>query len=94
MLGIPFWLTDLVLAGRFDAGVAGGSRLDVVEYVWQAAGDFTAGFPVLPAVLVAAAAGLAVLPRETRILAGVRGGRPAARRSSSPAAPARRRRGT
>ena len=69
VLGIPFWLTDLVLAGRFDAGVAAGSRLDVVEYVWQAAGDFTAGFPVLPAVLVAAAAGLAVLRRETRILA-------------------------
>jgi hypothetical protein len=69
VLGIPFWLTDLVLAGRFDAGVAAGSRLDVVGYVWQAAGDFTAGFPVLPAVLVAAAAGLAVLPRETRILA-------------------------
>ena len=70
VLGIPFWLTDLVLAGRFDAGVAAGSRLDVLEYVWQAAGDFTASFPVLPAVLVAAAAGLAVLPRDTRILAG------------------------
>lgn len=69
VLGIPFWLTDLVLAGRFDAGVAAGSRLDVVEYVWQAAGDFTAGFPVLPAALVAAAAGLTVLPRETRLLA-------------------------
>jgi len=69
VLGIPFWLTDLVLAGRFDAGVAAGSRLDVVKYVWQATGDFTAGFPVLPAVFVAAAAGLAVLPRETRILA-------------------------
>ena len=69
VLGIPFWLTDLVLAGRFDAGVAAGSRLDVVDYVWQSAGDFTAGFPVLPAVLVAVAAGLAVLPRETRVLA-------------------------
>ena len=49
VLGIPFWLTDLVLAGRFDAGVGGGgsARLDVVSYVWDAAGDFTAGFPVL-----------------------------------------------
>ena len=29
MLGIPFWLTDLVLAGRFDVGVgAGGEKLD------------------------------------------------------------------
>jgi hypothetical protein len=68
LLGIPFWLTDLVLAGRFDAGVASGGRLDVINYVWQAAGDFSAGFPVLPAVLVAAAAGLAVLPRETQLL--------------------------
>ena len=68
VLGIPFWLTDLVLAGRFDAGVAGGGRLDVLDYVWHATGDFTAGFPVLPAVLVAAAAGFVALPRETRIL--------------------------
>jgi hypothetical protein len=69
VLGIPFWLTDLVLAGRFDAGVGGGgARLDVVSYIWDATGDFTAGFPVLPAVLVAAAAGLAVLPRATRIV--------------------------
>ena len=70
LLGIPFWLTDLVLAGRFDAGVAGGARLDMLEYLWQAASDFTAGFPVLPGVLVAAAAGLAVLPREARLLIG------------------------
>ncbi len=69
VLGIPFWLTDLVLAGRFDAGVAAGGRLDVLDYVWHAAGDFTAGFPVLPAVLVAAAAGFVALPRETRFLA-------------------------
>jgi hypothetical protein len=58
-----------VLAGRFDAGVAAGSRLDVLDYVWHAAGDFTAGFPVLPAVLVAAAAGFVTLPRQTRLLA-------------------------
>jgi hypothetical protein len=70
VLGIPFWLTDLVLAGRFDAGVGGGgsARLDVVSYVWDAAGDFTAGFPALLAVLVAAAAGIVVLPRQTRLL--------------------------
>ena len=69
MLGIPFWLTDLVLAGRFDAGVAGGGRIDMASYVWHAAGDFTAAFPVLPAVLVAAAAGLAALGRDARLLA-------------------------
>ena len=70
VLGIPFWLTDLVLAGRFDAGVGGGGRLDVASYVWHATGDFTAGFPVLPAVLVVAAAGVSVLQRETRMLIG------------------------
>jgi mannosyltransferase len=69
VLGIPFWLTDLVLAGRFDAGVGGGGRGDVVQYVWHAAGDFTAGFPMLPAVLVAGAAGLVALPRDSRLLA-------------------------
>jgi hypothetical protein len=70
VLGIPFWLTDLVLAGRFDAGVGGGGRLDVASYAWHAAGDFTAGFPVLPAVLVAAVAGLLVLRREARVVIG------------------------
>jgi len=89
VLGIPFWLTDLVLAGRFDAGVAGGGRINLFEYVWQATGDFTAAFPVLPAVLVAAAAGLAVLPRETRLLAACAGAVPllvlvVARSSGSP----------
>jgi hypothetical protein len=68
VLGIPFWLTDLVLAGRFDAGVGPGPRLNVVEYAWHAAEDFTAGFPALPAVLVAAAAGFLTLPREARVL--------------------------
>jgi hypothetical protein len=68
VLGIPFWLTDLVLAGRFDAGVAGGGRLDIAEYVWQAAGDFTAPFPILPAALVAIGAGVAALRRDARIL--------------------------
>jgi hypothetical protein len=69
VLGIPFWLTDLVLAGRFDAGVGGGGRLGVAEFVWNAAGDFTAPFPLLPVVLVAAAAGVAALPWNARVLA-------------------------
>ena len=91
----PLLATDLVLAGRFDAGVGGaGSRLDVVEYVWQSAGDFTAGFPVLPAVLVAVAAGLAVLPRDDADPGGVRVASSRSRRSSSPAARARRKRAT
>ena len=89
VLGIPFWLTDLVLAGRFDAGVAGGGRVNLLEYVWRATGDFTAGFPVLPAVLVAAAAGLSVLSRETRVLTACAGAVPllalvVARSSGSP----------
>ena len=53
-LGIPFWLTDLVLAGRFDVGVGGGGEklggpLPVFEYLWEVGSDFSAGFPVLPA---------------------------------------------
>ena len=78
VLGIPFWLTDLVLAGRFDAGVGGGGRLDIFDYVWHAAGDFTAAFPVLPAVLIAAAAGFVVLPRDARLLAASATGVPLA----------------
>jgi hypothetical protein len=64
----PFWLTDLV-AGCRHAGKRRRQRApDVVSYVWDAAGDFTAGFPVLVIVLVAGAAGMVVLPRETRLL--------------------------
>ena len=93
VLGIPFWLTDLVLAGRFDAGVAAGSRLDVVDYVWHAAGDFTAGFPVLGRARRRGGAGSWRSPRETRILAAcARSSR--SPRSSSHAARARPRRGT
>ena len=44
-LGIPFWLTDLVLAGRFDVGVGGGGAklsdpVDLARYLWRTAGDF------------------------------------------------------
>jgi Dolichyl-phosphate-mannose-protein mannosyltransferase len=74
VLGIPFWLTDLVLAGRFEVGVgAGGERLagpwEVGAYLWRTAGDFSAGWWfVLPVVLVLAAVGFATVRLETRLL--------------------------
>jgi hypothetical protein len=74
VLGIPFWLTDLVLAGRFDVGVGGGGeRLEgpwqIAAYLWRTAGDFSAGWWfVLPAVVALAAIGLATVGRETRVL--------------------------
>ncbi len=75
VVGIPFWLTDLVLAGRFDVGVGGrGARLGgpwaIVTYLWQTAGDFSSGrWPVLAVVLCLALVGLIVSRRETRALA-------------------------
>jgi hypothetical protein len=59
--GIPFWYTDLVLAGRFEVGVGtGGTRLvgplGVAEYLADVAGDFTAGYRVLLVALLALAA--------------------------------------
>jgi Dolichyl-phosphate-mannose-protein mannosyltransferase len=58
VLGIPFWRSDAVLAGRFDVGVGGGgSRLlapwHVVEYLWEVAGDFSAGWWFVLAVVLA-----------------------------------------
>jgi hypothetical protein len=67
VLGLPFWYSDLVLAGRFDVGVgAGGAKLDgptaVLEYLFRVAGDFTAGFTLsLVAVLLVAALGARAL---------------------------------
>ena len=60
VLGIPFWRTDLVLAGRFEVGVGGGgerlgSPLDVLRYVERTFGDFTAGYRLAVAVIVALA---------------------------------------
>ncbi len=74
VLGTPFWLTDLVLAGRFDVGVGGGGAklggpLAVADYLWSAVGDATAGWwPVTAGVLVLAGLGLRALPRESRRL--------------------------
>jgi hypothetical protein len=62
--GIPFWYTDLVLAGRFDVGVGtGGTKLvgplAVAEYLVDVGGDFTAGYlALLLAVLALAGVGL------------------------------------
>jgi hypothetical protein len=58
VLGIPFWRTDLVLAGRFEIGVGGGgeklgSPLDVVRYLETTIGDFTAGYAIVVALVLA-----------------------------------------
>jgi hypothetical protein len=74
ILGIPFWLTDLVLAGRFDVGVGGGGEKlgspgSVLRYLWRSAGDATAGWwPVTLAVVVAAAIGTRLLRSRGRAL--------------------------
>jgi hypothetical protein len=62
VLGIPFWITDVVLAGRFDVELGGGGDklggpLPVAVYLGRVAGDFSAGPWSLPVVLVLAAAG-------------------------------------
>ena len=74
VLGIPFWLTDLVLADRFDVGVGGGGEKlggpwAVARYLWRSTGDATAGWwPVTLAVLAAAVAGIVLLRRQARAL--------------------------
>jgi hypothetical protein len=70
--GIPFWRTDLVLAGRFDVGVGGGGEKlggpwPVLRYLWTVAGDLSAGYaPLLVVILGLATVGLVVLARERR----------------------------
>ncbi len=61
VLGIPFWRTDLVLAGRFEIGVGGGggrlgSPLDVLRYLGETSGDFVAGYRLAIAAAIALAA--------------------------------------
>ena len=72
VLGIPFWRTDVVLASRFDVGVGGGGKLgapwQVLSYLWEVAGDFSAGWWfVLLLVLGLAALGVRTLWRERRV---------------------------
>ena len=72
VLGLPFWLTDLVLVERFDVGVGGGGeRLGgpdaVARYLWRSLGDATAGWwPVALAVLAAAVVGVVSMRRRAR----------------------------
>jgi Dolichyl-phosphate-mannose-protein mannosyltransferase len=74
--GTPFWLTDLVLARRFDVGVGGGgSQLggprEIVNFFWLAAGDQTVGWGwPLAAVVVLAAVGALSLRGEAVALTG------------------------
>jgi hypothetical protein len=58
VLGIPFWRTDLVLAGRFEVGLGGGggrlgSPLDVLRYLAETTGDFVAGYRLAVAAVLA-----------------------------------------
>ena len=74
VLGTPFWLTDLVLAGRFEVGVGGGGErlggpLPVFVYLWHVLGDFTTGWwPLLALVTGLGALGLRILPRQAALL--------------------------
>jgi mannosyltransferase len=80
VLAAPLWRTYALLASRFDVGLGEssselGSPVDVLEYLWDVFGDFTAGRLVVavPAALLAVL-GLVVLARtrpETAILAGI-----------------------
>jgi hypothetical protein len=61
LLVAPLWLIYRVLASRFGIGVTGtsdsklGSPADVVEYIWQTIGDFSAGWTAATAVVAALA---------------------------------------
>ncbi|HYY77495.1 MAG TPA: glycosyltransferase family 39 protein [Gaiellaceae bacterium] len=71
VLATPLWITYSHLASRFEVGVGPGtaselgSPLDVLAYLWEVLGDFTAGWPAaaIPVALVALA-GLVVLARR------------------------------
>jgi hypothetical protein len=70
VLGIPFWRTDLVLAGRFDVGVGRngaklGSAGSLLSYLATVFGDFSVGYTAgLVVTLGLAAVGLWRLSRS------------------------------
>ena len=72
VVGIPFWLTDLVLVDRFEVGVGGGGEKlggpgAVARYLWRSLGDATAGWwPVMLAVLAAAVVGVVSMRGRAR----------------------------
>ncbi len=71
VLATPLWITYSHLASRFEVGLGPGtaselgSPLDVLAYLWDVLGDFTAGWPAaaIPVALLALA-GLVVLARR------------------------------
>jgi hypothetical protein len=70
VLAGPLWRTYFVLASRFEVGLGSGSGselgspMDVVDYLWDVLGDFTAGwFWVAIPVAVACTVGYVVLAR-------------------------------
>jgi hypothetical protein len=70
LLGIPFWITSLVLARRFDVGVGGGGErlggpVPVIRYLGSVAADFSAGPVVLPVVLALVVLGFVRLRRAS-----------------------------
>jgi dolichyl-phosphate-mannose-protein mannosyltransferase len=67
----PLWLIYRVLASRFGIGVGGqsesklGSPVDVLEYLWETIGDFSAGWTAAKAVVCGLAlVGAAILVRR------------------------------
>jgi hypothetical protein len=71
VLGTPFWIADLRLAGRFDVGVGGGGEqlggpVEILRYLGHVAGDFSAGPVVMPASLLLAGLGFYELWRRNR----------------------------
>ena len=70
VLAGPLWRTYFLLASRFEVGLGAGSGselgspLDVVEYLWEVLGDFTAGWlAVSVPVALLASLGLVTLAR-------------------------------